>query len=262
MFSALISNRMRPEELLSALKVLRGIDAYCVEGRFGYPDGIAVLDPSELFEALGLFELAGGQVRYLTKHGGPIAIDADMAIVLVATEPLGRFHTSQEGDDTAAEVKCTHITINNDLGRIGILKGMETIGRSEGLYQGGYLSGGVVEALTKSNELFAADEGLVALNIHHDISLGAYVAICLPATVSPATVICARHDSPAPETLHSLKDALVVGADIGLVETGGDTPKDVLDYHLATQQSQRLAGEAGAAVTGRYECYVLHFGII
>ena len=67
---------MLSEELLGSLKVFGSIDANGLDISKSYTDAIPILEPTELFQTLGLLETALRQLGNLAKHFTTVGIDA------------------------------------------------------------------------------------------------------------------------------------------------------------------------------------------
>ena len=173
-------------------------------------------------------------------------------------EPLLARNAPQIGDHRTREVERPRACVEHHLRRVGILERLKAIVRREGFDQCGDIGFRIVETAPERLELLAADEGLVALHVHHDVVLATLLAIGLPATVRSAPVVGRGHLDPTAEGTHGLIDPLVVRGDHGIVQHPGHLFVDPLDDGLAAQQGQRFAGKARRSVTRRNDGYEFH----
>lgn len=129
MLPSFVMLRLTFQKYLCPLQILRGVDADGLDIGEAYADAVAVLEPAELFEALGLFKAALWKLSDLGEHVAAVGIDAKMLEEWILTEPVGALDTSYIWYDTAAEVKSKTTHVGDDLRRVGILYGLEALER-------------------------------------------------------------------------------------------------------------------------------------
>ena len=82
--------RMAEEDCFYVFEVFFGVYAYGVEVGGFYVDADAVFEEAELFEALGVFEGAGGQGGEALEGGFAVGVEADVLPVLRGACRRGR----------------------------------------------------------------------------------------------------------------------------------------------------------------------------
>ena len=140
------------------------------------------------------------------------------------------------------------------------MKGFETVVGCKGFDKGGYVDGGVGEAVAEGVELLGLDEGFIALDVDDDIVGCGLFGVGFVYSVGAALVGCAGHDGFAAEGLDGGEDALVVGGDDDIVEDVFNLAVYALDDGLASEEGEGLGGETCGGVTGWDDAYVFHDG--
>ena len=124
------------------LKILWGVDANGLDISQSDTDAIAVLEPSQLFEALGALEAALWQLGDLGEYLAAIGIDAQVLEEGILAEPVAWLDATDIGDDAAAEIEGEPTDIGDYLRRVGIHDAFETL---KGFAEGANLRRGIVE---------------------------------------------------------------------------------------------------------------------
>ena len=105
------------------------------------------------------------------------------------------------------------LLVEDDLGRIGIEeRALEITICPKGFHQRGDLRGGIGEAAFQGLDLLWMDEGLVALDVDHDIITSPTTLIGLIATIRATAMAIGGHHYLTAKLLHGLLDACVVGS--------------------------------------------------
>ena len=118
--------------------------------------------------------------------------------------------------------------------------------------ESGHLNGGVaVQRLNDLGDHPRVDQGLVALDVHHDIAI--QVGGDFGNPVEPGTVSRMRHTREAAESFHLLRNARVVGGDHNRVDAGssGRTGVDMLDHRAACNVGKRFSWKSCRIEAGR-----------
>lgn len=124
------------------LKIFWGVDANGLDISQSDTDAIAVLKPSQLFEALCALQAALRQLGDLSEYFAAIGIDAQVLEEGVLAKPFAGLDASDIGDDAATEVKGESTDIGDYLWRVGIHDAIETL---KGFAEGADLCRGIVE---------------------------------------------------------------------------------------------------------------------
>ena len=90
---------MFSEEFLCSRKVVGRVDADGFDIGEADADAIAVLQPAELFEALGLFERRGRQLRDFAKDFATVGVEADVLQEGELFEPTARSEERRVGKE-------------------------------------------------------------------------------------------------------------------------------------------------------------------
>ena len=150
-------------------------------------------------------------MRNLFQYLCPISVKTDVLVEGMGLQPLGVFLTTDIGDDGTAEIERFVLLVEDDLGRIGIEeRALEITICPKGFHQRCYLRSGIGEAAFQGFDLLWMDEGLVALDVDHDIVTSPTTLIGLVATIRATAMAIGGHHYLTAKLLHGLLDACVI----------------------------------------------------
>ena len=246
---------MFSEEFLCSRKVVGRVDADGFDIGEADADAIAVLQPTELFEALGLFERRGRQLRDFAKDLAAVGVEADVLQEGEFFEPVAAVDAAHEGNDAAREIECETVVVEHDFRRIFVFDGFH---RGERLAERGDLRRRVVELAAKFLDLRGLDEGFVALHVDDDVGLRADGRDGFLNAVGAAAMVRGSHHGASAEAFHFTENPLVVGSDKNFFDDLGNLSVNALNHGFSAEQGQWLAGEARRGVAGRDDCSIVH----
>jgi len=151
------------------VEVFFGVDADGVEvGGFDV-DVDAVFQEAELFEALGLFEGAGGQGGEALERGFAVGVEADVLPVLrryvFCGLSVASLAITVEGDGGSGEVEGAAVGGGDDFDGVGV---GDVLGGAEDFESGDFdLRAG--EGAEECGEVLGLEEGFVALDVDVDV---------------------------------------------------------------------------------------------
>ena len=209
-----------------------------------------MLEGAELLQGLRPLERGRRQRDVALQELAPVGVQAD-----VLPERRLRRGVAAMGDRRAGEVEREAPAVDDDLHpvRIGEVR------RLGAVHQRGHRGlGGLLEGRDDGVDHEALDQGLVALDVHHDVVGEAAARLGEP--VGAGRVVRARQQRSRPEAAAGLGDARVVGGDEHVAEPLRPARALVhpLEHGQAGDRRQRLPGEAARRVPGRNDPHRRH----
>jgi len=210
-------------------------------GGFGYVEGYAVFQESELFQALGLFERAGGEGGEAFQSGFAVGVEAEVFPDLSLAGGV-----AVEGDGGAGEVERAAVKGGDDFDGVGVGNVFGTAGD----FEGGDVYVGLGEGCEDGGDVFGVEEGFVALDVDVDggvVELGDGVE----AVGTAGKVGVGKNAGPAVVVAESF-DFRGVGGDDDFVElrAGLGGTVDPREEGFASDLAEDFAGQAGGGEAG------------
>jgi hypothetical protein len=197
----------------------------------------AVVEETELFEALDAFEPGRREGGEPIEGGFAVGVDAEVLAI------AGETAIAIEGNGGAREVQGAVVVGGNDLDGVGIVD----VGSGATDGEGCDLNLGALEELEQGHEVQRGEERLVSLDVDVDVGgdgLGDGVD-----TVGAAGAILGSEDGGKAVGLGEVENLVGVSGDEDLIEeragTGGAI--DPGDHGLAGNLAEDFAGQAGGA---------------
>jgi hypothetical protein len=229
------------EEGFDAVEVFFSVDADGVVLGGGDVEAEAVFEETELLEALGTFEGAGGELGEAVECVAAVGVEADVLPIL----RVGAVAVVWDGG--AGEVEGTAVGSGDDLDRVGI---GDVLGGAEDLERGD-VDVRVGERGQKGGKVLRLEQGLVALDVDVDLGRNA-LGDGVDAVGAAGEVGRGELDGPAVGAADG-GDLLGVGGDNDVVElrAGAGGLVDPSEHGVAGEIAQDLVRQAGGGETGR-----------
>lgn len=200
----------------------------------------AVVEETELFETLDLFEPGGREGGEFLERGFAVGVDAEVLAV------SGKASVAIEGDGGAGEVEGAVVAGGDDFDGVGIVD----VGGGAADGEGGDLDLGALEQLQHGCEVAGGEEGLVSLDV--DVNVGGDGLGDGIDAVGAAGAVLGGKDGGERVGLRVVEDFIGVGGDEDLVEEGAGAGGaiDPGEHGLAGDFAENFAGQAGGAEAG------------
>ena len=246
--------------LYSFLQIRRSVNADSGCLGHAYPDAVAVLYPSQLFQPL--FDLQ----RTLRQPGDTCqyvcAVGIDTYVPVVPSVGSGNHFAGEH-------LRFAGPGVPFHFGAVLVLQICRSVLLREGADEGGDVGAFPVETSHEGLYLFGLDEGFVALYVD---DYGVLVVLFAPGgrcdgLIRLQTSLCAAcmvrtgHYYLAAESLYGVVDAVVVRGYYHGVQHFGRLFIYTADNGLAAYVRQRLARKAGGTVARGYDTYKFHITI-
>jgi len=212
---------------------------------FGYVQGEAAFEQAQLFEALGLFEFAGGECGETLEREAAVGVEAEVLPVVSLAVAV-----AIKGNGGTGEVEGAAIGGGDDFDGVGV---RDVFGRAADL-EGSDIDAGDGERLEERRDVFGEEERLVALDVDVDIELGPGLDLGDgEEAVGAAGEVGGGEEAGPTVVFAELLDLGGVGGDDDVVEfrTGHGGSVDPDEEGLAGDGPEDFAGKPGGGKPGR-----------